>query len=142
MATHSFSNACMHAKSHYSSLPWRIPRREAWQATVHRVAQSDTSKATQHACMLSMHGLQPPRLLYPWNFAGKTTGVGCHFILQKIFLNQGSNPSLLHLLHWQADSLPLAPPGKPDSCLGKIHIFFFNMQVCGKQITRIFQKQN
>ena len=26
----------------------------------------------------------------------------------------GSNPRLLHLLHWQAGSLPLAPPGKPS----------------------------
>ena len=36
--------------------------------------------------------------------------MGCHFLLQGIFLTQGSN---LRLLHWQADSLPLAPPGKP-----------------------------
>ena len=28
-----------------------------------------------------------------------------------IFLTQGSNMRLLHLLHWQAGSLPLAPPG-------------------------------
>ena len=28
--------------------------------------------------------------------------------------DQGSNPHLLHLLHWQAGSLPLAPPGKPN----------------------------
>ena len=27
---------------------------------------------------------------------------------------QGSNPHLLRLLHWQADTLPLAPPGKPS----------------------------
>ena len=39
---------------------------------------------------------------------GKTTGVGCHALLQGIFLTQGSNLHLLHLLHWQA------PPGKPD----------------------------
>jgi len=41
--------------------------------------------------------------------------VGSHAFLQGIFLTQGSNPSLslLHFLHWQADSLPLAPPGKP-----------------------------
>jgi len=26
--------------------------------------------------------------------------------------SRGSNPGLLHLLHWQADSLPLVPPGK------------------------------
>ena len=30
---------------------------------------------------------------------GKNTGVGCHFLLQRIFPTQGSNPSLLHLLH-------------------------------------------
>ena len=32
------------------------------------------------------------------------------FLLQGIFLTRGSN---LHLLHWQADSLPLALPGSP-----------------------------
>ena len=44
---------------------------------------------------------------------GKNTGVGCHALLQGIFLTQGSNPHLLHLLHWQVGSLPLALPGKP-----------------------------
>ena len=34
---------------------------------------------------------------------------GCHFLLQGIFPTQGSNPCLLHLLHWQEDSLPTAP---------------------------------
>ena len=58
------------------------------------------------------HGLQPARLLCPWNFPGKNTGVDCHFLLQGIFLTQGSNPCLLCLLYWQADSLLLAPPGK------------------------------
>ena len=59
------------------------------------------------------HGLQPTRLLCPWGSPGKNTGVGCHFLLQRIFPTQGSNPHLLGLLHWQAGSLPLAPPGKP-----------------------------
>ena len=36
----------------------------------------------------------------------QSTGVGCHFLLQGIFLTQGSNP---HLLDWQADSLPVRP---------------------------------
>ena len=40
-------------------------------------------------------------------------GVGYHFLPQGMFLTQGSNPSLLHLLHWQVGSLPLAPPGSP-----------------------------
>ena len=49
---------------------------------------------------------KPSRLLCPWNFSGKNTGVGCHFLFLGIFLTQGSNPRLLHLLHWQLDSLP------------------------------------
>ena len=53
---------------------------------------------------LRPHGLQPIRLLCPWNSLGKNTGVGSHFLLPGIFLIQGSN---LHLLQWQADSLPL-----------------------------------
>ena len=39
------------------------------------------------------------------------------FLLQGIFQSQGSNSSLLSLLHWQADSLPLVPPGKPQLSL-------------------------
>ena len=39
-----------------------------------------------------LHKLQ---LLSPWDFPGKNTGVGCHFLLQGIFLTQGSNPRLL-----------------------------------------------
>ena len=60
------------------------------------------------------HGLQPTRLLRPWDFPGKNTGVGCHFLLQGIFLTQGLNPSLWLLL-WQADSLPLSHLGDPHT---------------------------
>ena len=56
------------------------------------------------------HGLQPTSLLCPLDFSGKNIGVSCHFLLQGIFLTQGSN---LHLLHWQADSLSTELPGKP-----------------------------
>ena len=45
---------------------------------------------------LQPHELQPSRLLCPWDSQGKNTGVGCHFLLQGIFLTQGSNPGLLH----------------------------------------------
>ena len=44
-----------------------------------------------------------PRLLCPWDFPGKNTGLGCHFLFQRIFLIQGLNPHLLCLLHWQAE---------------------------------------
>ena len=42
------------------------------------------------------HGLKPARLLCPWDFPGKDTGMCCHFLLQGIFPVQGSNPGLLH----------------------------------------------
>ena len=45
---------------------------------------------------LRSHGLQPPRLLCPWDSPGKNTGVGCHALLQGIFPTQGSNPGLPH----------------------------------------------
>ena len=45
---------------------------------------------------LRPYGLKPTRLLCPWDFPSKNTGVGCHFLLQGIFLIQGLN---LHLLH-------------------------------------------
>ena len=50
----------------------------------------------------SVHGDSP----------GKNTGVDCRALLPGIFPTQGSNLSLSCLLHWQAGSLPLVPPGK------------------------------
>ena len=46
---------------------------------------------------LKPYGLQPARLLCPWDSPGKNSpGVGCHVLLQSIFLIQGFNPCLLH----------------------------------------------
>ena len=59
------------------------------------------------------HGLKLARLLCPWKFPGKDPGVGCHSLRHRIFPTQGPNPWLLHLLHWQADSLPRSRLGKP-----------------------------
>ena len=57
-------------------------------------------------------------LLCPWGSPAKNTEVGCHFLFQGISPSQRSNPSLLRLLHWQAGSLPLVPPGKPSNPYG------------------------
>ena len=38
----------------------------------------------------------PPVFLCPWDFSSNHTGEGCHFLLQRIFPTQGSNPGLLH----------------------------------------------
>ena len=45
---------------------------------------------------LQPHGLQSVRLLYPRDYPGKNTRVGCHALLQGIFSTQGPNPGLLH----------------------------------------------
>ena len=89
------------------------------------------------ACMLSCsvvlnslqpHGLYPARFLCPWDFPGKNTGVGYHFLLQEIFPTQGSSPHLLRLLHWHADSLPLSHLGSHNICIIHniyiIHIYY------------------
>ena len=55
----------------------------------------------------------PPGSSVHGNSPVKNTGVGCHALLQQIFPTQGSNQRLLHLLHWETGSLPLAPPWKP-----------------------------
>ena len=35
---------------------------------------------------LQLHGLPPPRLLDPWDSPGKNTGVGCHFLLIRLYM--------------------------------------------------------
>ena len=56
----------------------------------------------RECCVLSSAGLCDPRglwpagLLCPWDPPGKNPGAGCHFLLQGIFLTQGSNPGFLH----------------------------------------------
>ena len=57
------------------------------------------------------------QLLCSWDSPGRNTGVGCHTLLPRIFSTRGLNPRLSCLLHWQAGSLPLVPPGEPSSTL-------------------------
>ena len=63
-------------------------------------------------------GLGPARLLCPWDFPGKNIGMGCHFLLQRIFPTQGSNQ---HLLLGRQILLPLSHLGSPKHrCTWKI----------------------
>ena len=72
-----------------------------------------------------------PTLLTPWtidlqalfvrgSFHARTLEWTAIFLLQGIFPTQGSKLHLLHILHWQADSLPLAPQTWVDPWVGKI----------------------
>ena len=68
------------------SIPGILPAR-----TLEWVAIS-FSNACMHAKLLQLcptvqpHGQQPTRLLHPWDFPGKSTGVGCHRLLRKEIL--------------------------------------------------------
>ena len=57
---------------------------------------------------LRPHGLQPARLLCPWDSPSKNTGVGCHALLQGNLPNPGTEPRSPTL---RVDSLPSEPPG-------------------------------
>ena len=78
------------------------------------------------------------RLLCPWDFLGKNTAVGCHFLHQGIFLTQGSN---LCLLHWQADSLPLSHPESPLHWV-KVLITLYNCRQCVQPLQFCFSLLN
>ena len=60
-------------QEHWSGLPFPSPMHEREKWTGSRSVVSDSSRP---------HGLQPTRLLRPWAFPGKSTGVGCHCLLQ------------------------------------------------------------
>ena len=117
-------------------LAQRIPKdRGAWQATIHRVAELDTTDRTWHACPIlatfnyeCVHAksLQScPTLCDPTYFSppGSVYEISQARILEWVAISfsrgssllKGVNPSLLHLLHWQASSLPAEPLGKPQA---------------------------
>ena len=86
-------------QEHWSGLPFPSPMHESekWSRSV----VSDSSRP---------HGLQPTRLLRPWDFPGRSTGVGCHWLLSIMLL-------LLLLSHfsriWLCDPINGSPPGPP-----------------------------
>ena len=70
MAAHQVSSSLGFSRQeHWSGLPFPSPMHESenW-----KWSRSDVSDS------LRPHGLQPTRLLYPWDFPSKSTGVGCH----------------------------------------------------------------
>ena len=64
-------------QEHWSGLPFPSPVHESEKWKWSRSVMSDSSRP---------HGLQPTRLLCPWDFLGKNTGVGCHCFLWGIYL--------------------------------------------------------
>ena len=75
MATHQAPPSLGFSRQeHWSRLPFPSPMHQSEKWKWSRSVMSDSSQS---------HGLQPTRLLHPWDFPGKSTGVGCHCLLQK-----------------------------------------------------------
>ena len=60
-------------QEHWSGLPFPSPMHESEKWKWSRSVVSNPPRP---------HGLQPSRLLHPWDFPGKSTGVGCHCLLR------------------------------------------------------------
>ena len=59
-------------QEHWSGLPFPSPMHESEKWKWSRSVMSDSQRP---------HGLKPSRLLHPWDFPGRSTGVGCHCLL-------------------------------------------------------------
>ena len=76
--------------------------------------EGDKEKCLQHFVTGERpHGLEPARLLCPWDSPGKNTGVGCYALLQGIFPTQGS---VLGLLHCRRILNHVSHQGSTESC--------------------------
>ena len=99
-------------QEHWSGLPFPSPMHESEKWKWSRSVLSDSYR---------LHGLQPTRLLRPWDFPGKNTGVGCQFPLQGILLSQGWNLCLLIgrqiLYHWATREAHWLKEPKPIVCV-------------------------
>ena len=93
------------------STDWLL--RAFWDAA-ESVGKSVRAQSLSRVQLLRPHGLRPSRLLCPWNFPGKNTGVGCHSFSRGSSCPRVQTPSLLHLLLWQVNSLPTTCSKLPE----------------------------
>ena len=86
---HHFADKGLNSQSYSFSSShvwmWELDYKKGWKCY-----------SFSHVQFFVTHGLKPARLLCPCNSPGKNTGVDCYFLLQGIFLTQGSIPGLLH----------------------------------------------
>ena len=72
-------------------------------------AAAAAAKSLQLCPTLRPHGLQPTRLLHPWDSPGKNTGVGCHFLLQCMKVE--SESEVTQSCPTLSDPMDCSPPG-------------------------------
>ena len=69
-------------QEHWNGLPFPSPVHESEKWKWNRSVMSDSQRP---------HRLQPTRLLHPWDLPGKSTGVGCHCLLQFLIATATDN---------------------------------------------------
>ena len=115
-------------QEHWSGLPFPSPMHESEKCKWSRSVVSNAVRP---------HGLQPTRLLCPWDFPGKSTGVGCHCLLQVTsLLTRTFKKSFSLSLSCNSDSFDL----KWIHCLNQMSpsaviflTFFFNWRIIALQ---------
>ena len=76
---------------------WKLPA--FWTVLQQVLVAYLNNVLVAHSCQTLCNPMDSARLLCPWNFSGKNTGMDCHFLLLEIFSTQLSNPGLLHKQH-------------------------------------------
>ena len=109
-------------QEHWRGLPFSSPMHEGKKLKWSRSVMSDSSRP---------HELQPTRLLCPWDFPGKSTGVGCHCLLlfwKLEVLNQGVRRVGSFWRLWGKDPFHVSPsfrePAGNLCCCCKTPVFF------------------
>ena len=120
-------------QEHWSGLPFPSPMHESEKWKWSRSVVSEPQRP---------HGLQPSRLLHPWDFPGKSTGVGCHCLLRYIHITEyysaiKRNKVLINATTWiRHENTVLS---ERTDTKGPTHIVWFNfykISRIGKSIHR------
>ena len=84
--------ATLETSAHQASPSLGFSRQEHWSGLPFPSSMHESEKWKWSCSVVSdpqqPHGLQPTRLLRPWDFPGKSTGVGCHHLLCSLLLPQ------------------------------------------------------
>ena len=90
-------------QEHWSGLPFPSPMHTSEKWKWGRSVVSDASRP---------HGLQPTRLLCPWDSPGKSTGVGCHCLLWNAYIEvRKSESEVTQSCLTLSDPMNCSPPG-------------------------------
>ena len=105
-------------QEHWSELPFPSPMHESEKWKWSRSVMSDPQWP---------HGLQLSRVLRPWDFPGKSTGVGCHCLLHNIWPVYWISPTFVY--PW-AQSLHFCLSSSPSLPISLLIIFINTQNIC------------